>query len=54
MKINIRYMKSKDLFELQILESRLRTHFLLNRKVMNDLRVLIERALVETASKKKK
>ena len=54
MKINIRHIKDKDLFELQIIEPRLRAHFLINRKILNDVRVLIERVLVETASKGKK
>lgn len=54
MKINIRHIRDKDLFELQIIEPRLRAHFLINRKVLNDIRTLIERVLVETASKKKK
>jgi len=53
MKINIRHIKDKDLFELQIIEPRLRTHFLLSRKVLNDVRALMERVLVETASKRK-
>ena len=54
MKINIRHIKDRDLFELQLVEPRLRSHCLLNRKVLNDLRILIERVLVETASHKKK
>lgn len=54
MRINIKYIKGKDLFELQIVESRLRSHFLLNRKILNDLRVLIERAIVETAARKRR
>ena len=54
MKINIRHIKDKDLFELQIIEPRLRSHFLITRKVLNDLRVLIERALVDTASRRKR
>ncbi|MFH1594563.1 MAG: hypothetical protein ABID09_07710 [Candidatus Omnitrophota bacterium] len=53
MKINIRHIKDKDQFELQIIEPRLRSHFLINRKVLNDLRVLIERVLVDTANKQK-
>ena len=48
MKINIRHIKDKDLFELHIIEPRLKAQFLLNRKALNDLRVLVERALVET------
>ena len=54
MKINIRHIKNKDLFELQVMEARLRTHFLVSRKILNDLRALIERALVETAAKGRK
>jgi len=53
MKINIRHIKDKDLFELQIIEPRLRTHFLLSRKVLNDVRALMERVLVETGTKKR-
>jgi hypothetical protein len=53
MKINITYLKNRDLFEMQIIEPRLRSHFLVNRKVLNDLRALLERVLVETASQKK-
>jgi len=52
MKINIRHIKDKDLFELQIVEPRLRAHFLLTRKVLNDVRVLIEKALIDTVNKK--
>ncbi|MBL7158253.1 MAG: hypothetical protein ISS91_01960 [Candidatus Omnitrophica bacterium] len=52
MKINIRHIKEKDIFELQIVEPRLRAHFLLNRKILNDLRVIIERALLDSANKK--
>lgn len=54
MKINIKHVKEKDLFELQIIEPRLRAHFLLSRKLLNDLRVLIERVLVDTASQRKR
>jgi len=53
LKINIHHIKDKDLFELQIIEPRLKANFLVNRKVLNDLRVLMERVLVETAAKKK-
>ncbi|MFC1577229.1 hypothetical protein ACFL3N_02700 [Candidatus Omnitrophota bacterium] len=53
MKINLRYIKEKDLFELQLVEPHLRSHFLLNRKLLNELRTLIERALIETGSKRK-
>ena len=53
MKINIKYIKDKDIFELQIIEPRLRSHFLLNRKMLNELRILIEKALVETGKSRK-
>lgn len=53
MKINLKHSKGKDLFELQIVEPRLRAHFLMNRKILNDLRGIIERALVDTATKQK-
>lgn len=53
MDINIKHLKDKDLFEVQIIEPRLRSHLLLTRKVLNDLRALIERVLVETAKKKR-
>lgn len=53
MKINIKYIKDKDIFELQIIEPRLRSHFLLNRKMLNELRILIEKALVETVKSRK-
>ena len=52
MKINIRHLKEKDLFELQIIESRLRAHFLLNRKALNEIRVLIEKTLCDTGTKR--
>ena len=52
MNISLRYIKEKDLFELQIIEPRLRAHFLLNRKSLNDLRGIIERALFESKKKK--
>jgi len=53
MNINVKYIKEKDLFEMQIIESRLRAHFLLNRKALNDFRGIIERALFESRKKKK-
>lgn len=48
MNITLRHIKEKDTFELQIVEARLRAHFLLTRKVLNDLRGIIERALVDS------
>ena len=52
MKIDIRHLKEKDLFELQIVEPSLRAHFLLNRKALNEIRVLIEKTLCDTGAKK--
>ncbi len=52
MNINMKHLKDKDLFELQIVEPRLRAHFLLTRKALNDLRGIIERALFESKKKK--
>jgi len=52
MNINLKHVKDKDLFELQIVESRLRSHFLLSRKALNDLRGIIERALLESKRKR--
>ena len=52
MNITLKHIREKDLFELQIIEPRLRTHFLLSRKALNDLRGVIERALLESKKKK--
>lgn len=51
MKINIKYIKEKDLFELQIIEPQLRAHFLLNRGLLNRLRLLLEKALIDSRKK---
>lgn len=53
MNINVKHIKDKDLFEVQIVESRLRAHYLLPRKALNDFRGIIERALFESRAKKK-
>ena len=53
MRIDIKYIKEKDLFEMQVVESQLRAHFLLTREVLNQLRGAIERALLESREKKK-
>jgi len=53
MKINIKHIKEKDLFEMQVVEPQLRAHFLLTRNVLNQLRVTIERVLIEKNKKKK-
>jgi hypothetical protein len=51
MKINVRYIKARDLFEVQIIESKLRSHFLLNRDELNQIRTILERALIESKEK---
>ena len=48
MKINIRYIKEKDIFEFQAVEKKLRAHFLLARKELNDLRTVLEKALLDS------
>ncbi len=48
MKINIRYIKEKDIFEFQLVEKKLRSHFIMARAELNDLRTLLERALLES------
>jgi hypothetical protein len=53
MKINIRHMKDKDIFEFQVVEKKLRSHFLLSRNELNNLRTLLERALLESRKKGK-
>jgi len=52
MKINIKHLKEKDLFELQIVEPQLRAHFLLTRALLNRLRLLLEKSLIESGKKK--
>lgn len=49
MRINVRYLKEKDLFELQLIEAKLRTHFVLNRSELNKLRSILEKALIESS-----
>ncbi len=48
MKVNIRYIKDKDLFELQFVEPQLRSHILLNRRQLNQFRTSLEKALIES------
>jgi len=48
MKINIRYIKENDLFELQAIEKKLRSHFILTRAELNRLRTVLEKALLES------
>lgn len=53
MKINIRYVKQNDIFELQAVEKKLRAHFLLSRAELNNLRTVLEKALLESRKKRK-
>lgn len=48
MRINVRFLKEKDLFELQLVEAKLRTHFILSRSELNKLRSILEKALIES------
>jgi len=51
-KINVKHLKEKDLFELQIIEPQLRAHFLLSRTLLNKLRLTLEKVLIESGTKK--
>jgi hypothetical protein len=53
MKINVRYLKKNDIFELQIVENKLRSHFILSRPEINKLRTTLETALLESGQGKK-
>ena len=53
MNIHIRYIKEKDLFELQIVEPKLRSHFLLTRQELNRVRSILEKVLIESKQKAK-
>ena len=52
MKINLKYVKAKDLFELQLVEPQLRAHFLMSRNLVNKLRLTLEKALIESKKQK--
>jgi len=54
MRINIRYIKKNDLFEIQAVENKVRAHFLLSRAELNNLRTVLEKALLESKKKKDK
>ncbi len=51
MRINVRYLKDKDLFEIQAVDKKLRSHFLLSRSELNDLRTVLEKALLSSKQK---
>ena len=53
MKINIHYVKENDIFEFQAIEKKLRAHFLLSRAELNNLRTVLEKALLESKGKNK-
>ena len=53
MKINIRYLKEKDIFEIQIVEKKLRSHFILSRPELNNLRTMLEKALLQSKTRGK-
>ncbi|MGB2599767.1 MAG: hypothetical protein WBB86_07010 [Candidatus Omnitrophota bacterium] len=53
MQINIRYLKEKDIFEIQIVDKKLRSHFILKRPELNNLRTMLEKALLQSKSKDK-
>ena len=51
MRINIRYIKKNDVFEIQAVEKKVRAHFLLSRAELNNLRTVLEKALLESKGK---
>jgi hypothetical protein len=51
MRINIRYVKESDTFEVQAVEKKVRAHFLLSRAELNKLRTVLEKALLESKKK---
>jgi len=53
MRINIRYIKKSDIFEIQAVEKKVRAHFLLSRAELNNLRTTLEKALLESKRKGK-
>jgi hypothetical protein len=54
MRINIRYLKDKDIFEIQLIEKKLRSHYILNRSELNNLRTMLEKALLDSKKKSSK
>jgi hypothetical protein len=53
-KININYINKNDIFELQVIDKKLRSHFLLSRAELNSLRTVLERALLSSKQTKDK
>jgi len=54
MSINIQHLREGDFFELSIHSPRLKSSFLLDRNQLNNVRVLIERALIDSKIKNNK
>jgi hypothetical protein len=54
MKISVRHIPKNDVFEFQAVEKKLRSHFLLSRAELNNLRSVLEKALVESGKNKRK
>jgi len=53
LKISIRYIRDNDVFEFQAVDKKLRAHFLLTRPELNNLRTLLEKALLESGMRRK-
>ena len=53
MRINIRYIKKGDLFEIQAVDKKVRSHFLLTRAELNNFRTTLEKALLGSKKEKK-
>lgn len=53
MRINIRYQKENDIFEIQVVEKKVRAHFLLTRAELNNLRTVLEKALLDSKNRGK-
>ncbi len=53
MRINIRYIKDSDTFEVQAVDKKVRAHFLLSRAELNNMRTILEKALLESKRKEK-
>ncbi|GEM_PF-1663997 len=53
MRINIRYVKENDIFEIQAIDKKVRAHFILSRAELNNLRTVLEKALLDSRGKGK-
>ncbi len=51
MRINVRYIEKNDIFEVQAVDKKVRSHFLLTRAELNSLRSVLEKALLESRKK---